>query len=397
MATMQSSAIDPSILVRSASVGIPTNPSVCVGTKRRADQAELSDSTCSSSCSSSLDREEEKKARLVARQQRNRQSAQISREKKKAHIEQLEQEVQLLRDEKQSWYKREAEEARQREQLEERVVDLDSKVHTLETLLIQFVQQQQEQQEGMPNTTGQQITLPQSISSSVLPTNLHSRETACSSAGAASAAPIAASSSTVAQPFLSASSNSTCLPAAKATSTQQDPTGATIFDESEQNGPSTESDSAITASNGSSIAGWLEHMFTTGTEVDSNGSTEPFATAQSDVCRSAAAGIPDSITDSNRPAFYGSENALEPITHTVNTDVDLDLLLSSLTPGDATTTPDMLSCDATPSSHHTFDTIEDPSRIFSSYDPPNTELLTDAVSVPLNPSLFCVSDPSIFV
>ncbi|WFD42126.1 hypothetical protein MPSI1_000765 [Malassezia psittaci] len=386
MATIQSPAIDPSVLVRSASVGTPTNSSVCVGAKRRAHQAELSDSTCSSSYSSSLSSEEEKKARLIARQQRNRQSAQISREKKKAHIEQLEQEVQLLRDEKQSWHKREIEQKQQREELEERVVYLDSKVHTLEALLVQFVQQQQQQ--DMPDTTGQPTTLSQLISSSALPTNLHSGETSCSSTEAASAAPHLPSSSEGDQHTAKHQLFSYVLgPAA----------GATIFDESEQNGESTGPDSAITANNGSSIAGWLDHMFTTGPEVDSDRSTEPFATAESVVCRSPEAGIQDSITDPNRPAFYGSPNALEPITHTVNTDVDLDLLLSSLTPGDTTTTPDMLSCDATPSSHHALDTLEDPTCLFPTYDTLNPEMLTDTLSVPLDKSLFCVSDPTILV
>ena len=124
------SAIDPTLLVgagaESASSPTPStasSPSSHCSRKREASE-ELE---------SLLPKErrydnEDKKARLLARQQRNRKSAQVSREKKKAYVEQLEQEVCDLRSQVQK-------NRVQRTDLESTVKQLSEKVRSLESFV----------------------------------------------------------------------------------------------------------------------------------------------------------------------------------------------------------------------------------------------------------------------
>ncbi|PWN47845.1 hypothetical protein IE53DRAFT_412751 [Violaceomyces palustris] len=81
----------------------------------------------------------ERKARLEARQARNRQSAQISRERKKAHMEELEVNNASLKLENDSLKKQLQAGASIRSQLESRVKELDSRVHGLESLIKELV------------------------------------------------------------------------------------------------------------------------------------------------------------------------------------------------------------------------------------------------------------------
>ena len=202
--------IDPTLLVCAPEALQAAAPSStpCPGTKRAADAAERPSVKVARSC------EEEKKARLLARQQRNRQSAQVSREKKKAHVEQLEQEVQQLREEKKAWALRDVEAQQKQRQLETQVSDLEAKVHNLETLWARLVQHTQASKEaGSCDAIPSQLT---QIVSALSPQR--SADERVAGAEAASAAPAVAPSSVVPSQRLSPSLDSTCLPAAKATS-----------------------------------------------------------------------------------------------------------------------------------------------------------------------------------
>ncbi|WFD35661.1 hypothetical protein MCUN1_002522 [Malassezia cuniculi] len=97
--------IDPSML--SSSVGSVDKP---VG-----QPMDLSDKS-----------EEAKRARLLARQARNRQSAQYSREKKKLYVVNLEQQVKQLQQDKLIATAREVEAVRKRQELEVKVNELSA-------------------------------------------------------------------------------------------------------------------------------------------------------------------------------------------------------------------------------------------------------------------------------
>lgn len=205
------SGIDPTLLVCAPEAPQAAAPSSTPspGTKRAADPAAEQPPVKVARSS-----EEEKKARLLARQQRNRQSAQVSREKKKAHIEQLEQEVQQLREEKKAWAARDFEAQQKQRQLESQVSDLGAKVHNLETLLVRLVQHSQASKETVSHDA-----IPSQLTQIVSALSTHrSVDERVAGAEAASAAPAVAPSSVVPTQRLSPSSDSTCLPAAKATS-----------------------------------------------------------------------------------------------------------------------------------------------------------------------------------
>lgn len=207
MTDVQASAIDPTLLVRAAAAHSPDAPTIG-GIKRGGDAVDAPAPKVARTS------EEEKKARLLARQQRNRQSAQVSREKKKAHLEQLECEVQQLREEKQTWMLREFEAQRKRQELETTVVDLGSKVQNLERLVAQLVQGTQMSKDGVAQEDVS-ARLAQLVAGSSGETTLKDMT---AGAEAASAAPVAAPSSTESEQRTHPLTNGTCLPAAKATS-----------------------------------------------------------------------------------------------------------------------------------------------------------------------------------
>lgn len=126
-------AIDPSLLVHPSPSGLADStspPPSVVGVKRSTpDNAVIPPRKGRRST------EEEKQARLVARQERNRQSAHISREKKKVYVEQLELEVKQLREESTQNRLREERMRLERQQLEQKVDNLGSKLHSLEQIL----------------------------------------------------------------------------------------------------------------------------------------------------------------------------------------------------------------------------------------------------------------------
>lgn len=139
MSVASVSAIDPMLLVRAesgchgspSSSTISASPSPPPVLKRSADDDLISAHSYKSSRSS----EEEKLARRLARQQRNRKSAQVSREKKKAYIDQLEHDVAVLRSEKQVSEQREKLATVKRMELEGKINDLNAKVHRLESVV----------------------------------------------------------------------------------------------------------------------------------------------------------------------------------------------------------------------------------------------------------------------
>ena len=204
--TTVSTAIDPTLLVRAAAVAPTPSPP---GLKRSGSE-ELS--TPPPKVARSTD--EEKKARLMARQQRNRHSAQVSREKKKAHVEQLELEVEQLRAEKLASEKRELEAQQERKALESQVNDLGSKVQSLEKLLVQLVQAQKSGPEhGVQGNLTELAEVVTKMSGEV------STEKSNSGTDHARAAPDAAPSTVASHsPLETRSNDSTCLPAAEATS-----------------------------------------------------------------------------------------------------------------------------------------------------------------------------------
>ena len=126
-------AIDPSLLVHPTPSGLADStspPPSVAGVKRSTpDDAVVPPRKGRRST------EEEKQARLVARQERNRQSAHISREKKKVYVEQLELEVKQLREETKQNRLREERMRMERQQLEQKVDDLGTKLRSLEQIL----------------------------------------------------------------------------------------------------------------------------------------------------------------------------------------------------------------------------------------------------------------------
>ena len=85
-------------------------------------------------CKGRRSSEEEKLARRLARQQRNRKSAQVSREKKKAYVDQLEHDLAVLRAENQEASRREKEAIEKCEKLELRVEELNGKLRQFESI-----------------------------------------------------------------------------------------------------------------------------------------------------------------------------------------------------------------------------------------------------------------------
>lgn len=207
MSETQASAIDPSLLVRASVVhGSPS--SLAGGTKRNADPLESPVPKVARSS------DEEKKARLLARQQRNRHSAQVSREKKKAHVEQLEWEVKQLREEKKELVRHTQEGEKRRRDLEMEVRNLGFKVQGLEKLLVQLFQTTQVSLGDMAN--GAASTELANVVASL--SSKDCKDETASGEENASAAPAAAPSTTVPESCDPYPVDSTCLPAAKATS-----------------------------------------------------------------------------------------------------------------------------------------------------------------------------------
>lgn len=93
-------------------------------------------------CKGRRSTEEEKLARRLARQQRNRKSAQVSREKKKAYMDQIEQELVTLRADKQASMQREREAAAKCAQLESRVEELSARLSQFESVFANLVKSQ---------------------------------------------------------------------------------------------------------------------------------------------------------------------------------------------------------------------------------------------------------------
>lgn len=79
--------------------------------------------------------DEERKARLEARQARNRLSAQYSRERKKAYMEQLEGSINALKTENTLLRQQRDQDQLVRQSLESKLKEAQIRVHTLETIL----------------------------------------------------------------------------------------------------------------------------------------------------------------------------------------------------------------------------------------------------------------------
>lgn len=139
MAAASISAIDPTLLVRaeSGSLVSPSSSTISASPSppRVLKRSAQDDSICTHPSKNSRSSEEEKLARRLARQQRNRKSAQVSREKKKAYVDQLEHDVAVLRSEKQASEQREQLATAKRKELEGKISDLNAKVLQLESVV----------------------------------------------------------------------------------------------------------------------------------------------------------------------------------------------------------------------------------------------------------------------
>lgn len=110
---------------------------------QEADEEDLEDSSFSSASPSKPSNtggrrkasDEERKARLEARQARNRLSAQYSRERKKAYVEQLEGTVNSLKAENTSLRSQRDQDQLVRQTLEAQLKDSQLRINTLETIL----------------------------------------------------------------------------------------------------------------------------------------------------------------------------------------------------------------------------------------------------------------------
>ena len=118
-------SLSPSIVSTS-----PAPPTPSCSRKRPAD----SDVSSLPHCKGRRSSEEEKLARRLARQQRNRKSAQVSREKKKAYVDQLEHDLAVLRAEKQETSQREKEAIEKCAKLELKVEELSGKLRQFESV-----------------------------------------------------------------------------------------------------------------------------------------------------------------------------------------------------------------------------------------------------------------------
>lgn len=129
--------------------------------------------------------------------------------------------------------------------------------------------------------------------------------------------------------------------------------GADQFHELEQRGGSTHPEMAEATANGSSIAGWLpDYMLAPGLDAKSHnlGNAGDSQAPLGSWMPSASAS--DSVADPFAPVVYGHETTgRTPDAHgPVNTDMDMNLLLSTFTPSDATHESGSLSCSTTPPS-----------------------------------------------
>lgn len=214
MTSIQTSVIDPSLLVRATpgAYDVSTPPPAVASPPKRP----LEDGGDVWPRKRTHTREEERKERLAARQQRNRESAQVSREKKKAHMEEMEQELYRLRDERPLLLAREQEATDKREALEYQVGELGSKVETLGKLLMQLVQVQK----GAPSVSTEGNVWSDLAKVATKLSN-DAGQGSLGESSTASAAPVVAPSSPVSTSLTTFHpTESTCLPAAEATYVQ---------------------------------------------------------------------------------------------------------------------------------------------------------------------------------
>lgn len=129
--------------------------------------------------------------------------------------------------------------------------------------------------------------------------------------------------------------------------------GAEQFQELEQRGGSTRPEMADATTNGSSIAGWLpDYMLAPSLDAKPHNladADDPHAPLGSWMSSASAS---DSVADPFAPVVYGPETTGHtPDAHApVNTDMVMNLLLSTFTPSDTTHASGSLSCSTTPPS-----------------------------------------------
>ena len=224
MSAEMTTVIDPTLLVCtesgsngslspssvSSSVSSPALPS---SSKR---PAEALPSSYMPACKGRKSTEDEKLARRLARQQRNRKSAQVSREKKKAYMDQIEYELATLRADKQASVQREHAASLRCAQLESKVEELSKRLRQFESIVGDWVKSHPGATDVSSSMASMRDMELQSVDHGINGSGINVSELDVARANAApAAAPTEAGPSS---PIVRETTDSTCLPAAKATS-----------------------------------------------------------------------------------------------------------------------------------------------------------------------------------
>ena len=225
MSAEMTTVIDPTLLVCtesgsngslspssvSSSVSSPASPP---SSSKRPAEAQAS--PYMPACKGRKSTEDEKLARRLARQQRNRKSAQVSREKKKAYMDQIEYELVTLRADKQASAQREHAASLRCAQLESKVEELSKRLRQFESIVGDWVKSHLGATDASSSMASIRDMKLQSVNHGMDGSGISVSESDVAQANAAPAAAPreAGPSSHIAHE----TTDSTCLPAAKATS-----------------------------------------------------------------------------------------------------------------------------------------------------------------------------------
>lgn len=166
-------------------------------------------------CKGRKSTEDEKLARRLARQQRNRKSAQVSREKKKAYMDQIENELLTLRADKQASMQREQAASLRCTQLESKVEELSMRLRQFETIIGDWAKSHLGATDVNSFMASMRDMKKQSVDRGLSGTEASESEPDVAQANAAPAA--APTEAGLLSPIVHESTDSTCLPAVKAT------------------------------------------------------------------------------------------------------------------------------------------------------------------------------------
>lgn len=166
-------------------------------------------------CKGRKSTEDEKLARRLARQQRNRKSAQVSREKKKAYMDQIEYELVTLRADKQASMQREQAASLRCAQLESKVEELSTRLRQFESIIGDWAKSHVGATDVSSFMASMHDMKSRNVKHGLSGNEMSASEPDVAQANAApAAAPTEAGPSS---PIVHESTDSTCLPAVKAT------------------------------------------------------------------------------------------------------------------------------------------------------------------------------------